>query len=125
MSHHSTKRVRVLPGQHAKLGEKMIEWLLHPSRRPKDIKQLAGQLAGIAELDKVLKYVEFIDTPMEVAKFRLPPREMVEASLQRAQNVDIADYGLPDFYGDGADPGLTPLELFQSRIGDYTTGECR
>ena len=121
------KRVQIVPGKHAIVGARMIEWTLDPSKRPKTIAELKKQLGDAVELSDSLKAVQFIDTNPEIALFRLPPRDMVKASYDRANDPKFkkADYTLPAYYGiDADDLPLSPLELLQSRVGDYTTGEC-
>lgn len=121
------KRVQIVPGKHAIVGARMIEWTLDPSTRPTTIEELKEQLGDAVVLADTLKAVQFIDTNLEIALFRLPPRSMVQASYDRATNPDFdkADYMLPAYYGlDADDLPLSPLELLQSRVGDYTTGEC-
>ena len=121
------KRVKILPGKHRFVGEKMVKWALGEEPRPKSIEDLKKELGDAVELSPVLKKVEFIDTPLETALFRLPPREMVQASRNRVRRSDFekAEYLLPSFYEVKAeDIALTPEQLFHARVADYTTGEC-
>ncbi|NKB58017.1 MAG: hypothetical protein GKS00_16970 [Alphaproteobacteria bacterium] len=121
------KRVAIVPGKHAIVGAKMIEWVMNPESRPKTVEELREQFGDAVELSDTLKAVQFIDTNMEIALFRLPPREMVEASFNRAKDpkFELTDYNLPAYYGLKAeDLPMSALELLQSRVGDYTTGEC-
>lgn len=123
------KRVQILPGKFPDVGAVMIRWLKEPETRPGTVEELVDQLSGLAQIDTdIIRKVEFIDTPMDTALFRLPPLEMVQATLDWLDNANttISGYQLPDYYGiDTAELDLTPSELFHSRIGDYTTGECR
>ena len=123
------KRIEILDGMHAEVGKKMIEWVLHPETRPTTVAQLKSALDGLATIDEQkIKAVQFIDTNPSVALFRLPPKDMVQASVDRAEDpaFNIADYKLPGYYQvtNPSALGLTAIDLFRSRIGDYTTGEC-
>ena len=124
------KRVQIIPGQFSAMGEKVIEWVLDPASRPVTADDLRDQLEDIAVVTNKVNAVMFVETPDDVALFRLPPKYMVEASEARVTNPGfvMSDYNLPDYYGitDAADlpNNMTPQKLFHSRIGDYTTGEC-
>ncbi|MEQ9178837.1 MAG: hypothetical protein RIF44_09000 [Nitratireductor sp.] len=128
MANELKKRIKILPGMHADVGRKVVEWVRDPATRPKTVAELEAQLSGLAVVDTTeLGAVVFIETPMSAAIFRLPPRDMVEASIERASSstFDLADYQLPGYYDTTAkELGISALELFHSRIGDYTTGEC-
>lgn len=128
MPNELKKRVQILDGMHDEIGKKMIEWTLKPNTRPQTIEDLEKQFRNLAKLSPELKDVMFIDTPPSIALFRLPPKNMVLASLARAEDEDfkITDYKLPGYYGDidFEERGIDALTLFRSRIGDYTTGEC-
>ncbi len=105
----------------------MIEWVFDPASRPTTVEQLKEQLGGAVTVDDSLNAVMFVETPLDVAVFRLPPKEMVQASVDRASSgtFEPGDYPLPDFYQvDAGDLGLDALTLFQSRVGDYSTGQC-
>lgn len=123
------KRVTILVDKYPEVGAVFVRWVQDPESRPTNVEELQAQLSGLAEIDtKIIKYVKFVDTPMDTALFRLPPREMVEKTLAWAAggNTNISGYVLPDYYDiDTSSLNLTPLELFHCRIGDYTTGECR
>lgn len=121
------KRIKVIQGKYRQVGEIVIRWILEPTSRPQTVAQLRQQLDGYATVDESLTDVQFVDTPLDVAVFRLPPKEMVEASLARVQsnNFDRSQYRLPSFYGITADNlNLEPLDLFRCRVGDYSTSQC-
>jgi hypothetical protein len=63
--------------------------------------ELKAPRDGLADVDESkVKAVVFVETPSEVALFRLRPRYMAQTPLDRAQNCDfiMSDYNLPEYY---------------------------
>jgi len=69
--------------------------------------------------------VDFIDTPMNRLKIRLPPQSMVEDAITRFNSgLPLSRYPMPTYMSDIMNENVTADQLFYARIGDYTTSEC-
>ena len=113
-----------------RLGQKFIEWTLNPSTRPNNFDEFKEQLDGIVEmpLPERLKDFRLIDSDLETWNIRLPPKEMVQETLDEVEaNPESEFYTLPDFYKRRLVDGEieTNKEFFEFRVGDYLVAHCR
>lgn len=115
---------------HIEMGRVVAQWSVDPSSRPRTIGELRQQLEGIAIVPERIRSVEFVQGTLDHLVLRLPAREMIEESVERAADpLDDGRHPLPQFYADHFRPGfgpvMTPLDLLLARVGDCTISQCR
>lgn len=110
------------------VGKFIVDITLHPEKtRPKNVGELKVALGDAANFYHVTDEtpVDFIDTPIDRLKIRLPPKSMVEAAVAMFDDqFPLGRYPQPKYLSDLFGQSLTADQLFYARIGDYTTSEC-
>ena len=112
------------------MGRLVAQWSADPATRPTTIQELREQLDGIAIVPERIKSLEFTQSRLDHLVLPLPPRDMVEESIERMSDpMSDGRYPLPQFYADHCRPGfgpvMTPLDTLLARIGDHTLAQCR
>ena len=112
------------------MGRVVAQWSADPGTRPTTVQELRDQLDGIAIVPERIRTVEFRQSRLDTLVLSLPPREMVEESIERMSDpMSDGRYPLPQFYADHCRPGfgpvMTPLDTLLARIGDQTIAQCR
>ncbi len=131
-SYTSTPRITV--GNYPQFGRQIVEWSkMDPEDRPKTIGEVRKQLCDAnvefpPERFKDEDPVRFVQSQKEGEWLvRLPPLEMVEASLKQIESGAgeyLKEY-MPEFYTDYVCKGHSyDADLLYSRIADYTVGQC-
>ncbi|MEM7250207.1 MAG: hypothetical protein AAF493_02215 [Pseudomonadota bacterium] len=125
-------------------GLMLAGWVLEPESRPTNLDELESQLATgqraaglsgnkrLIDRDRI-KRVRFIDIDDDELVFALPSETCIRAMIDWAKGRSAGEYpALPSFYGandgDRVDPrrirAKTAVELYYSRLSDYTTAFC-
>jgi hypothetical protein len=121
---------RIEVADYIELGRLVAQWATEPATRPATIDELRLQLDGIAVLPDRIRTFAFGESTLDHLVLALPPKEIVEESLERATDpLGDSTYPLPQFYADHYRPGfgpvMTPLDTLLARVADYTLAECR
>lgn len=137
MSNELRLENRIDVHDHCEAGRKIIEWTLDPKKRPytlEEFKEAMGDILTVPERYKTLEWVSSKDDKLVI---RLPEKELLEESLDRAKALDDQGaslsaiksfYGLPTFYEDlyrGVGFPSSIGDLLNCRIGDYTIASCK
>jgi hypothetical protein len=121
---------RIEVADYIEMGRLVAQWATEPASRPADVAALKAQLEGIALVPDRIKTVEFVQGTLDHLVLRLPAKEMIEESLERATDpMGDGQIPLPQFYADHYRPGfgpvMTPLDTLLARVGDHTIAQCR
>lgn len=109
---------------HKALGQLVSDYATGTKPWPETLAALKSELAGIATVPDHLKALQVIQPSEEVLLLRLPPRRMIEQSLENYSTGDGATgpYPLPGFYDDG--DTLSNSDFLLHRVADYTIAVC-
>jgi hypothetical protein len=121
---------RIEVADYIELGRLVAQWATEPASRPADVAALKAQLDGIAEVPDRIRRVKFVQSSLDELVVCLPPKEMIEESLERTTDpMGDGHYPLPQFYADHYRPGfgpvMTPLDILLARVGDHSIAPCR
>jgi hypothetical protein len=109
------------------LGQLFIDWARDPAKWPKDLdafKQQTVNTGVLSELPEYIKALMIVQSGKEVLLLRLPPKELVEDTLNSIGNPSA--YELRPFYKEFVCDGLhTKDKFFRFRVGDYTIAHCQ
>lgn len=118
-------RINVL--NHRRLGQKMIKWATEPETRPENLPRFIAEVEGMIELPlpSWIKGLQFVQSNTEVLLIRLPPKEIVEDTLERIAS-GTGKYPFPAFYEDFIlqESDHDQRAIFEFRVGDYTIAHC-
>ena len=121
---------RIEVADYIEFGRLVAQWATEPATRPSTVAELRLQLDGIAVLPDRIKTISFTQSGSDHLDLSLPPREIVEESLERVTDP-LADGQdpLPQFYADHYRPGfglvMTPLDTLLARFADTTLAQGR
>lgn len=109
------------------LGQNMIKWALDAETRPENLPQFVAAVDGMIELPlpSWIKGLQFVQSNTEVLMIRLPPKEVVEDTLERIAS-GTGKYPFPNFYEQFIlqDGDHDQRAIFEFRVGDYTIAHC-
>jgi hypothetical protein len=118
-------RINVL--NYRALGQKMIKWATDRESRPETLPEFVREVDGIIELPLPawIKGLQFVQSNNETLLIRLPPKEVVEDSLERIA-AGTGRYPFPNFYEQFIlEEGEHDQQaIFEFRVGDYTIAHC-
>lgn len=116
-------RIEVL--DYKAFGEKVAEWSLNPTMRPKTLDEMKQQTRDILEIPDRIRHLRFIDVDLSEMVIRLPNAQMVEESKERFAN-DQSEYPIAPYYRNILeDPdSVSNTDMLYARIADYTIAQC-
>ena len=111
---------------HVEFGKKVVEWSLHPERRPATLEELKRDCADILTIPDRVTELSFVDVDLKTLLIRVPNKEMVAESVERFSRMENAlSYPAPAFYESRRSrPPPSALDMLYSRVADYTIAQC-
>ncbi len=109
---------------HQAFGQLIADYATGARPWPETLDALKSALDGIATVPDNLRALQVIQPSEEVLLLRLPPRRMIEQSLEHFGSGDGATgtYPLPGFYAEGGT--LSNADFLLNRVADYTIAVC-
>ncbi|SLN76091.1 hypothetical protein [Oceanibacterium hippocampi] len=127
------KNGKIVARDLVKVGEYFVKMAIDPKnvsppppKRPEDWPDFLRE-----HLDCIVpenfKKIHFRRSTLEEVHFMIPPKELVQASLDAVREDPQRSYPLPGEYERIANGStkLTPEQVFYFRVGEYTLNLCR
>lgn len=117
---------RIQINDRSAFGKIVMEWSRGERQVPTNLEEAEAQLNGIIDfpLPDYILGIQVIPSTKEVWTIKLPPADMLDDRAARI--ADGQHYDAPIEYRDHFDGTntLSPTDMFQFRVGDYTCSLC-